>query len=58
MPEFGGDHHLVADGSERFADQFLVHELAVDLGRVEERHAALDGRANQGDISCQLPDGP
>ena len=47
--ELGGDHHLVAERRERFADQLLVRERAVDLGGVEERDAALDGRADQRD---------
>ncbi len=47
--ELGGDDHPVADGGQRFADQLFVDERAVDLGRVEERHAAFDGGMNQGD---------
>ena len=48
-PELGGDHHLVAEGSERLAHQFLVRERAVDLGGVEECDAAFDGRPEQRD---------
>ena len=48
-PELGGDHHLLAERGERFAHELLVRERAVDLGGVEERDAALDGRAEQGD---------
>ena len=29
--ELGGDHHLVADRRERFADQLFVGERTVDL---------------------------
>jgi len=47
--EFGGDDHLVADGGQRFADQLFVDERAIDFGRVEEGHAALDGVADEGD---------
>ena len=48
-PELGGDHHLLAEGSERFAHEFFVRERAVDLGGVEERDAAFDGRPDQRD---------
>ena len=47
--ELGGDHHLVAERGERLADELLVRERAVDLGRVEEGDAALDGRPDEGD---------
>src|SRR5262249_27250162 len=47
--EFGGDRHLVTNGGEGFAHQFFVGERAVDLRGVEESHAALDGRADEGD---------
>ena len=53
--ELGGDHHLVADRGERLADELLVRERAVDLGGVEERDAALDGCADQGDQSPACP---
>lgn len=39
--ELRGDHDLVTDWCERFADEFLVDERAVGLGGVEERDAAL-----------------
>ena len=48
-PELGGDHHLLAEGSEGFADEFFVREWAVDFGGVEEGDAAFDGRPNQRD---------
>jgi hypothetical protein len=48
-PELGGDHHLVAPPLERPAEQLLVGERAVDLGRVEERAAQLDGAMQRGD---------
>ena len=56
--ELGGDHHLVAERSERFAHEFFVGERAVDFGGVEERDAAFDGRADQGDPFLLVPAGP
>ena len=47
--ELGGDHHLVADRLQRLADQLLVGERAIDLGGVEEGHAALESGADQAD---------
>jgi hypothetical protein len=44
--ELGGDHDLVAERLQAFADQLLVRIGAVDLGGVEEGHAQLD-RAGQ-----------
>ena len=35
--ELRRDHHFPAEGSERFAYQFLVHQPSVDLGGIEER---------------------
>ena len=46
-PEFGGDHHPVAEGSEGFAHEFFVQERAVDLGGVEECDAAFHGCPDQ-----------
>ena len=46
-PEFGGDHHLLAERSEGFAHEFFVGERAVDFGGVEERDAAFDGGAKK-----------
>ncbi len=45
--ELGGDLDLVADGLKCFADQLFVRVRAVDLGRVEEGHAVLEGRADR-----------
>src|SRR6516164_1225989 len=42
-----GDHDLVAERSQGFADKFLVRERAVGLRGVEEGYAALDGRPDQ-----------
>ena len=47
--ELGGDHHLFAHGLQRLADDLLVGERAIDLGRVEECLAALDRLADQRD---------
>ena len=46
-PELRGDDHLLAERSERFADEFLVGERAVNLGGVEERDAAFHGGPKQ-----------
>ena len=46
--ELGGDHDLVAHGTERLADHLFVRERSVDFGRVEKRHPALEGRADDG----------
>ena len=35
-------------GTERLADQLFVRERSVGFGRVEERDAALEGRADDG----------
>ena len=52
-PEFGGDHHLVADKPHSLTDQLFVGERPVDLGSIEEGHAAIDGVAHQLD-HCAL----
>src|SRR5580658_4218459 len=46
---FGGDHHLVANRGQRFADEFFVGERAVHFRRIEKRHAAFHGGPNQRD---------
>ena len=45
--ELGGDLHPVAHRLQRLADHLLVGEGTVDLGGVEEVHAALDRGAQQ-----------
>src|SRR5206468_12213111 len=40
-PKLGGDHHLLAEWSERFAHEFFVRERAVRFGSVEECDAAF-----------------
>ena len=48
-PELGGDHHLVADGSQRLSDDLLAKERPVDFGDIEKRNAAVIGRADDPD---------
>ena len=55
--EFGGDDHFVAEGSEGFADEFLVGEGAIDFSSVEERDALFDGRTDDGDHLLFVPGG-
>jgi hypothetical protein len=45
--ELGGDHDLVAEWSERVADELLVGEGTVGFGGVEEGDAAVDRRPDQ-----------
>jgi len=40
-PELGGDHHLVADGSQRLSDDLLAKERPVDFGDIEKRNASV-----------------
>ena len=40
--ELGGDHDLVAEGLQSLADEDLIGERPIDLGRVEEVDAELD----------------
>ena len=47
--ELRRDHDPVSHRLERFADELLVGEWPVDLGSVEEGHAALDRRADESD---------
>ena len=49
IAELGGNHHLIAKGSKRFAHEFLVRERTVELGGVEEGDAALHGCTDQRD---------
>src|SRR5271154_4756583 len=45
--ELSGDDDLIAQRSECLADELLVGEGAIDLGRIEEGDATLDGCAKQ-----------
>jgi hypothetical protein len=42
--EFRGDHDSLAKRCEGFTHEFFVYVWTIDLGRVEERDAAFDGR--------------
>ena len=46
--EFGGDDNLFAERPQRFADDLFVGEGAIDFGRVEEGHAAVNRRTKSG----------
>jgi hypothetical protein len=48
-PELGGDHDAVADRLQCLSDEVLVAALAVGLGGVEERDAAVVCMPEQGD---------
>ena len=56
--ELRRDHDLIADRGERFADELLVRERAVDLRGVEERHAASTAVRISEIISCVSAGGP
>src|SRR5215210_2851364 len=45
--ELGGDHHLITEWGEGFADELLVGERTVSFRGIEEGDAALDGRLDQ-----------
>src|SRR5262249_46248172 len=47
--ELGREYHPTVERLQRFANELLVGEWAVDLRRVEERHTAFDRRANERD---------
>ena len=49
MPDLRRDHHLVAVARDRLADELLVGERPVHLGRVEERAAELERAVDGGD---------
>ncbi len=48
-PELRGDEHLIALPLQRAAEQLLVREWSVHLGRVEEGDTELDGAVDGGD---------
>ena len=48
-PELRRDDDLIANGRQRFADEFLVRERPIRFGRVEERDAGIDGCPNDRD---------
>jgi hypothetical protein len=47
--ELGGDDHLVTDGLQRFAHQFLVDKGAIAFGGIEQRDPAVDGGPDDAD---------
>ena len=47
-PEFGRDHDLTTERRQGFADERFIRVRTVDLRGVEERHATIDGGAEQG----------
>ena len=47
--ELRGDDDLIADGSQSLTHEFLIREWPVCFRRVEDRHAALGGGANDPD---------
>jgi hypothetical protein len=47
--EFRRDDSVLAHRARRLAGQLLVRERALDLGGVEEGHAAIDGSTQQRD---------
>jgi hypothetical protein len=56
--ELGRDHHLASVWCKRFADEFLVCERAIRLSCIEECHAALECRPNQGNPRLLVYGGP
>src|ERR1700734_1852573 len=48
-PNFGRDHHLVADRTQSFANDLFVGERPVDLRGVEESSASFNRGADQRD---------
>src|SRR6266571_6673259 len=47
--ELRGDHHLLPERGQGFADELLVAERPVGFGGVEEGDATLDGGPDDGD---------
>ena len=52
--ELGRNHHLIAERAQRLADQLFVREGPVGFGRVEERHARIDGRPDDRDAGLSI----
>ena len=55
VPELGGQHHLVPAALDGPADQPLVGEGAVRVGRVEESHAQVEGAVDGGHRLLVIP---
>ena len=51
--EFGRDHDLITERSNRLAQHFLILN-AVSLGGIKEGHAQVMGAADQGDSVAAL----
>lgn len=56
--ERGGNHRLITEGRERFAQQCFIGMGTVDFGDIEKGDAAIKGRAVQGDHSSLAGSGP
>jgi len=56
-PELGRDRDAIAERREGFPDELFVRIGAVSFGGVEERHAPLDGSANQRDSALLVHGG-
>jgi hypothetical protein len=53
--ELGGDHYLAAQRFKRFSHQVFVGEWTIDLSRIEESDAALDGFMKEGfALICEI----
>ena len=52
--ELGGDHHLVAEGCQRLAEQFFVVAGAVGFGGIKESDTQLECAADQFDGGATL----
>src|SRR5688500_7995270 len=48
-PKLSGDDHLVAHRREGLAHEFLIHERAIDLGRVEKGPSLVEGGSDHAD---------
>jgi len=48
-PELGGDHHLPAERSQRFTNQFFIDKWTIDFRRIVEGDAALHRRMKKSD---------
>lgn len=47
--ELGGHDHVVTERRDGLADHCLIGERPISLGRVEQCHAAVEGRADEAD---------
>jgi hypothetical protein len=56
--ELSGNHRLIPNRRQRFADEFLVRERTVRFSGIEERHTAIERRADQRDAGRLVDGGP